>query len=261
MKVVWGDEYGSACCQLGTLGGGNHFIEIQKDTQDNVWAMIHCGSRNLGYKVAKYYNEVAQQLNGAFYTNTPKDLAFLPSCVVEFENYLIEHHYCLMFAKANRMAILCKTIEALERVLPSYKFETRDTWSNFYDVHHNYIERMGNNVYLHRKGATSAKEGQIGLIPGSQGTKSYLVEGLGNKDSFCSCSHGAGRTMSRTQAKKELDLQKEIESMGDIIHSIHTEKDLDEAPSAYKDIDEVMRNQSNLVKIKETLKPLAVIKG
>jgi len=255
-------EYNSALKQLGTLGGGNHFIEIQKGSDGYIWFMIHSGSRNIGLKVAKHYNELAIELNKQWYSSVPKEheLAFLPLDTKESEWYLREMQFCLDFALSNRKLMA-------ERIKQSFKEIYNDI--NFEDeinIHHNYARmenHFGKNVMIHRKGATSAKEGEKGLIPGSQGTSSYVVIGKGNIESFMSCSHGAGRRMGRKQAERELDLkteQKILEDKG-IIHSIRGVKDLDEASGAYKSIDVVMSEQSDLVDVVVKLEPLAVIKG
>ncbi len=255
-------EFDNATKQIGTLGGGNHFIEIQQDTNKFIWIMIHSGSRNLGYKVAKYYNDVAKGLNQKWLSAVPVkwDLAFLPAYSDEGQNYLNEMDYCVRFAKVNRELMMSKIIDIFYNELGVNKLEIE------IDIAHNYARmenHFENNVWIHRKGATSARAGEIGIIPGSQGTKSYIVKGLGNPESFTSCSHGAGRVMSRSKAIKELDLEKEIEMLSKkgIIHSIRHQKDLDESPSAYKNIETVMANQKDLVEIVEELTPLAVIKG
>jgi len=256
-------EYNSALKQLGTLGGGNHFIEIQQDTEGFVWIMVHSGSRNLGKKVADHYNRIAVKLNEQWFSRVEKkqELAFLPIDTAEARAYMIEMQFCVDFALASRNLMMDRIFESFEGVLG--RLEIGGTLIN---IAHNYARwenHFGHNVIVHRKGATSAKVGEIGLIPGSMGTRSYVVEGLGNPESFMSCSHGAGRKMGRGQATRELNLEKEIwdlEEQG-IIHGLRNVSDLDEAPGAYKNIETVMENQSDLVKIIHELKPLAVIKG
>ena len=256
-------EYDAALKQLGTLGGGNHFLEIQKDTNDNIWIMIHSGSRNIGKKVADYYNKLAIQMNSRWHSSVPKEweLAFLPIDSQEAKDYMAEMQYCVDFALANRKLMLDRALQAMWQVKGlSYREE------DFINIAHNYAaweNHFGKNVIVHRKGATLARGGTIGIIPGSQGSKSYIVKGKGNKDSFESCSHGAGRKLGRSQACKTLDLaaeQKKLDDQG-IIHGLRNIKNLDEASGAYKDIDVVMKNQEDLVEIVETLQPLAVIKG
>ena len=261
-RFIFHQEYESALKQLGTLGGGNHFIEIQKGNDGHIWIMIHSGSRNIGYKVAKYYNDLAVKINERQYSKVEKsqELAFLLIDTQIAQDYLIDMQYCVEFALANRKLMMDNVKDIFTKIAPGISFKP------MINIAHNYAKwehHFKQDVIVHRKGATSAKLGEIGIIPGSQGTKSYIVEGLGNPESFNSCSHGAGRRMGRKQAQKELNLVEEIGRMNiqGIVHSIQSEKDLDEAPEAYKDIDAVMENQKDLVKILVELKPLAVIKG
>jgi tRNA-splicing ligase RtcB len=250
-------HYQNARKSLGTLGGGNHFIEIQKGDDGFIWVMIHSGSRNLGKQVADHYNKVAVDMNEKYHSSVTKDLqlAFLPFDSKEGRLYLQEMQYCVDFALANRkmmMAIVCDILNC-------------DS-DNMINIAHNYAvmeNHFNTNVMIHRKGATLAREGTIGIIPGSQGTSSYIVEGKGNPMSFNSCSHGAGRTMGRKQAQRELSLDDEVKRLDDmgVLHSIRGVKDLDEAAGAYKDIDTVMANQADLIEIKVKLTPIAVIKG
>jgi len=252
---------GTALKSLGTLGGGNHFIEIQKGDDGHIWIMIHSGSRNLGFQVAKYYNDIAKELNKNWYSSVdPKDdLAFLPLNTKEAKAYIREMNYCVEYALANRKLMM-------DRVITVFKSNVDMSNENMINIAHNYAtmeNHFGADVMVHRKGATLAREGTTGIIPSSQGAKSYIVKGKGNPESFNSCSHGAGRRMGRKQAERELDLdaeQKHLEDMG-VIHSVRGRGDLDEAPSAYKDIDVVMENQKDLVDILVELTPLGVIKG
>jgi tRNA-splicing ligase RtcB len=254
------DEFNNARTQIGTLGGGNHFIEIQKGSDGFIYAMIHSGSRNLGLKVAKHYNELAKELNGMWHTSVPSkaDLAFLPEGTEEACQYLDEMLYCLEFAKANRKLMAW----FIESAFLEHGFNKIDE----HDIHHNYVAKenhFGENVWVHRKGATRAYENEIGIIPGSQGTSSYIVKGKGNILSFKSCSHGSGRKMSRGKAIANLDLKYEQERLDKkgILHSIRSKNDLDEAAGSYKDIDKVMSEQSDLVDIVVKLEPMGVIKG
>jgi len=255
-EFISSKEYESARKQMGTLGGGNHFIEIQYDQDNIIWFMIHSGSRNIGLKVAKHYNDLAIELNSKYHSivKKEKDLAFLPIDSEEAKDYLSEMEYCLEFAKLNRQYMADIIKEKMGEAVEEY------------DVHHNYVTKekhFGREVWVHRKGATSAKEGEIGIIPGSQGTSSYIVKGKGNYLSFNSCSHGAGRKIGRREAQRQLNLEEEKKKLDDqgIMHSIRNEKDLDEASGAYKDIQEVMKNQEDLVEIVTELKPIAVVKG
>lgn len=254
--------------QCGTLGGGNHFFEICQDQNNDAWIMLHSGSRNIGKTLAEMHIEKAKGLMKDFFiTQYHKDLAFLPENTNEYDLYIKDLFWAQKFAFLNRetMAKL-----ALEQV---YRHLFKDEWSSklnedsskFLKVncHHNYVNRehhFGKNVLITRKGAISAKAGELGIIPGSMGTRSYIVEGLGNPDSFHSCSHGAGRKMSRTKAREmfnEEDLKKQTEGV-----ECRKDKNLvDEIPGAYKDIDVVMENQKDLVKPIFQLKQILCIKG
>ena len=255
-------QYVSATKQVGTLGGGNHFLELQKDTDGTLWIMIHSGSRNLGAQVGSYYNEKAKVLNKRWFSNINPDIdmAFLPMQSDEAHAYWDEMNYCIEFALCNRRLMMERICQTIGEVYPDAQFEPMINIAHNYAVWENHFDE---NCIVHRKGATRARVGEIGIIPGSQGTKSYIVEGLGNTDSFQSCSHGAGRAMSRTEAVRSLSLEDEVaklEAQG-IVHAIRSKKDLEEAAGAYKDIDEVMANQTDLVKIVTELSPIAVIKG
>lgn len=258
---VVGARWVAAALQLGTLGGGNHFIEIQKDENDNLWFMIHSGSRNLGKKVADFYNELAMDLNKDYYSSVPAahQLAFLPERSDEAKHYICEMNACLAFAQLNR-EVMASLVEAVFFEVVFARV------ARTINIHHNYaaLERhFGRNVWVHRKGATSAKDGELGIIPGSQGTASYIVRGKGARDSFTSCSHGAGRKMGRKEAQRSLNLadeQAKLAAAG-VVHSVRNVSDLDEAPGAYKDIETVMMEQEDLVEIVHTLRPIAVIKG
>lgn len=259
--IICKQEKKSASHQLGTLGGGNHFIEIQKGNDGYIWFMIHSGSRNLGYKVAKFYNEIAKELNLQYKQEelVKNDLAFLPSKSNEFDLYLTEMQLCLDFAFANRKLMS----EIIKKEF--YQIFNNIEFLNEINIHHNYValeNHYGINVWVHRKGATLARENTIGIIPGSQGSCSYIVQGLGNEASLCSCSHGAGRKMSRNKAIETLSLETEKKLMDEkgILHGIRGKNNLDEAPGAYKNIDVVMKEQKDLVAILVKLEPLAVIK-
>lgn len=254
-------EFDSARKQLGSLGGGNHFIEIQKDSEGYIWIMIHSGSRNLGKKVCDHYNKVAKDLNEQWFSSVPRewDLAFLPLDTDEGIAYMNEMQYCVDFALANRELMM-------DNICDIFKNETDCMFGQRINIAHNYANiehHFGKNVVVHRKGATSARNGEIGIIPGSQGTASYIVSGKGNPDSFMSCSHGAGRSMGRKEAQKNLNLVDEVRKLDEqgIIHGIRNVEDLDEASGAYKSIDVVMEEQMDLVDIVVKLSPVAVIKG
>lgn len=255
-------EYVNARMQLGTLGGGNHFIELQQADDESIWLMIHSGSRNIGHQVASHYNRLALAWNKEHGAIVPAkwQLDYLPADSDAGQRYLQEMDYCVRFAAANRLAMLEKVSQILQDFEPAVSFAAP------LDVAHNYAAletHFHKQVFVHRKGATRAAAGQPGIIPGSQGSTSYIVEGLGNRESFSSCSHGAGRKLGRKQAQRKLDLHDEIRHLEqqNILHSLRHKKDLDEAAGAYKDISKVMDNQRDLVQIKTTLKPLAVVKG
>jgi tRNA-splicing ligase RtcB len=228
--------------------------------------MIHSGSRNIGYQVANHYNRLAVAYNKQLGPKHPAQipanwqLDYLPILSEVGQCYLKEMNYCVQFAAANRWAMMQRVSEILLDFEPSVSF------SPAFDVAHNYASReyhFGKEVWVHRKGATRAAAGETGIIPGSQGSSSYIVRGRGNKESFCSSSHGAGRRLGRKQAQRQLDLKDEIrhlEQQG-ILHAIRHKRDLDEAAGAYKDIAKVMGNQRDLVEVITILKPLAVVKG
>ncbi|MBN1386887.1 MAG: RtcB family protein [Bacteroidales bacterium] len=246
--------------QLGTLGSGNHFMEIQHGSDGYVWLMLHSGSRNFGLQIANEYHKKARKLCEMWNASLPdRDLAFLPVETREAKDYLDAMNFALDFARASRFTMIEAMKASLQEAAGNVDF------GETINVHHNYAvweRHYDHEVIVHRKGAISAKEGQIGIIPGSQGMKSYIVRGKGNPESFMSCSHGAGRRMGRRQAMRELNLEEEKKRLDDkgIIHAIRTQKDLDEASGAYKDIDTVMENQRDLVDIVIELSPLAVIK-
>jgi tRNA-splicing ligase RtcB (3'-phosphate/5'-hydroxy nucleic acid ligase) len=256
------DHYDSAIHSLGTLGGGNHFIELQKDDSDSVYVMIHSGSRNLGKQICDHYNKLAKDLNNLYISQIPSnwDLAFLPVDSKEGELYIREMEYAVEFAKRNREYMMINVLKSMNSVLSGIEIDP----SRILDVAHNYARlegHFGSNVWVHRKGATSAREGELGVIPGSQGSNSYIVRGKGNKDSFMSCSHGAGRAMGRKEAIRTLKMDDELKRLEGIVHTVRSKKQLDESIGSYKDIKEVMSAQSDLVDTVTELKPLACLKG
>lgn len=255
-------EFAKARRQVGTLGGGNHFIELQQGSDGYVWIMIHSGSRNIGLQVAEHYHKLAMARTEARKEKgaVPKDLSFFRADDPLYHAYLAEMRFCIAFALANRKLMMQRVQEAVAAVAGDISF------SGFINKPHNFADtetHYGEEVLVHRKGATRAREGEPGMIPGSQGSPSYIVRGKGNPLSFASCSHGAGRVMSRNAARRKLDLkaeQQKLEKMG-VLHAVRGKRDLDEAPSSYKNIRQVMANQQDLVEIVTELKPLAVIKG
>ena len=262
LPVVAG-EFDSARRQVGTLGGGNHFIEIQQGSDHRIWLMVHSGSRNLGYKVAGFYNNLAIKLAKAGGKNAvPKEwqLAALPLASAEGQQYLREMAYCVAFARANRSEMMARIREVVAELTGCSEFEAA------LDVAHNYVvpeTHFFHQVWVHRKGATRAFAGELGIIPGSQGSQSYIVRGLGEAQSFMSCSHGAGRVLGRKEAQRVLNLQEEIGKLNarHVLHSIRNRSDLEEAPGAYKDIGLVIANQRDLIEVVVELQPLAVLKG
>lgn len=260
---VVAEEFASARCQLGTLGGGNHFIEIQHGNDNRIWLMVHSGSRNLGYKVAAHYNKLAMQRaadQGKDAIPKAWQLAILPVRERLGQRYLAEMEYCVAFARANRAAMMAVLTEIVAEVSGCASFAAP------LDVAHNYAareEHFGRQVWVHRKGATRAFAGELGIVPGSQGSSSYIVRGLGNVQSFMSCSHGAGRVLGRKEAQRRLDLKAEIKKLDaqKVLHSLRHRADLEEAPGAYKDINRVMANQRDLIEVVVELRPLAVLKG
>jgi tRNA-splicing ligase RtcB len=251
-------ELKSAKKQLGTLGSGNHFIEVQQGSDDHIWVMIHSGSRNFGLKTAEFFHKRALALLNKSSIDLPdRDLAFLPIESRDGKDYFAAMQYCCEFALANRALMMDRISEVLGDVTGAAIIER-------INIHHNYAafeEHYGKEVLIHRKGATKATEDTVGIIPGSMGTSSYIVKGLGNPESFQSCSHGAGRRMGRREAQRKLSLTHEQDKLKGIVHGLHSTRNLDEAPGAYKDIDQVMENQKDLVEITVKLKPLGSIKG
>ena len=256
-------EAKKATQQVGTLGGGNHFIELQADNGGGFYVTIHSGSRNVGFRVADHYNRIAKALNGRWHVAVPADwdLAFLPTASDEGAAYVAEMTACVEFARLNRAAMMDSVLLALSEAwnIDLVEVDRLDVAHNSASMeHHN-----GRDVMVHRKGATRARDGERGIIPGSQGTHSYRVAGKGNLLSWQSCSHGAGRRMGRKQAERTLDLadeQRKLDEAG-VLHAVRGKGDLDEAPGAYKSIEEVMANQTDLVDIVTALRPLAVLKG
>ena len=247
--------------QLGSLGGGNHFIEVCIDTENKVWLMLHSGSRNIGNKLAQCHIDTAKDLAKLVDLKLPdRDLAYFVAGTPEFKAYWRDLQWAQNYARTNRDVMMSRFIRIMEQHLNGGKKMKPLLAIN---CHHNYAEKevhFGEEVYVTRKGALRAQAQDYGIIPGSMGTKSYIVKGKGNAQSFCSCSHGAGRIMSRSMAKNTYTLDDLIaQTMG-----VECRKDpelLDEIPAAYKSIDKVMANQADLVEVVATLKQLVCIKG
>ena len=245
---------------LGTLGTGNHFVEVCLDTSGQVWVMLHSGSRGIGNAIGSHFIELAKKDMQKLINNLPdKDLAYFSEGTEHFNDYVFALNWAQKFARINREVMMAHTIEAMRKVILK-PFEAEVEAIN---CHHNYVcreEHYGSNVFITRKGAVRARKGDMGIIPGSMGAKSFIVRGLGNTESFCSCSHGAGRIMSRTKAKKTVSLEEHIEAT----KGVECRKDsdvVDETPSAYKDIEKVMEAQKDLVEIVYTLKQVLCVKG
>ncbi|GAB2197106.1 RtcB family protein [Sessilibacter sp. MAH3] len=245
---------------LGTLGTGNHFIEMCLDEHQSVWFMLHSGSRGVGNRIGTHFIEVAKKEMERWMIQLPdRDLAYLPEGSEHFDHYVEAVEWAQNFAKINRQVMMQRVINASRSVL-NFNFEANIEAVN---CHHNYVSRENHydkNVLVTRKGAVRARKGEMGIIPGSMGAKSFIVRGLGNEESFCSCSHGAGRVMSRTQAKKVVSLEEHKKAT----ENVECRKDasvIDETPSAYKPIEKVMEAQKDLVEIVYTLKQVVCVKG
>ena len=245
---------------LGTLGTGNHFIELCLDTEQQVWVMLHSGSRGVGNAIGTFFIELAKQDMRKWFINLPdEDLAYFPEGTDHFDDYVEAVGWAQDFAALNRRMMMTNVIAALRREIPK-PFEAELEAIN---CHHNYVRRenhFGQNVFVTRKGAVRAAKGVMGIIPGSMGAKSFIVRGLGNREAFDSCSHGAGRVMSRTRAKKLVSLDEHIADTAGVACR-KDESVLDETPRAYKPIEAVMAAQADLVEIVHTLKQVVCVKG
>ncbi len=245
--------------QMGTLGGGNHFIEVCLDEANRVWVMLHSGSRGIGNAIGTYFIALAKQDAERHQMQLPdRDLAYFSEGAQHFDDYVGAVGWAQDYARANRAEMMDLVLEALRRHLPAFNVTTEAV-----NCHHNYVARethYGESVWVTRKGAIRAREGDLGIIPGSMGARSYIVRGRGNAEALQSCAHGAGRRMSRTQAKKQFSVVDLAEQTTGVV----CRKDqgvLDEIPDAYKDIDAVMANQSDLVEVLHTLKQVLCVKG
>lgn len=245
---------------LGTLGTGNHFIELCLDTEARVWVMLHSGSRGVGNAIGTFFIELARQDMRKWFINLPdKDLAYFAEGTEHFDDYVEAVNWAQDFAALNRRMMMTNVIRALHGQIT----KPFDAELEAVNCHHNYVTRenhFGENILVTRKGAVRAAKGTLGIIPGSMGAKSFIVRGLGNAESFHSCSHGAGRVMSRTQAKKEVTLEEHVADTA----GVECRKDIgviDETPRAYKPIEKVMAAQADLVEIVHTLKQVVCVKG
>jgi tRNA-splicing ligase RtcB len=246
--------------QLGTLGGGNHFVELCIDENQDVWVMLHSGSRGVGNVIGSHYIEAAKEAMSKYFIHLPdQDLAYLPEGTKDFDDYVKAVQWAQDYAMENRKQMMLRVIDALRIEIP-VEFQITQEAIN---CHHNYVEKenhFGRNLWVTRKGAIRAREGDLGIIPGSMGAKSFIVRGKGNAESYCSCSHGAGRKMSRSKAKEHFTVADLIAQTAGV-ECLKTEAVLDEIPGAYKDIEQVMANQTELVEVLHTLKQVMCIKG
>jgi tRNA-splicing ligase RtcB len=247
--------------QLGTLGGGNHFIEVCLDESDAVWVMLHSGSRGTGNLIGSYFIEQARQELGRRvlgYHVPDKDLAFFMEGEPLFDDYVEAVSWAQDYARANREAMMARVLAEMRHRLPKFQLAAMAV-----NCHHNYVQKEthgGQDLLVTRKGAVSARAGELGIIPGSMGTQSYIVRGKGNADSFHSCSHGAGRVMSRSAARQQITLAQHREATA----HVECRKDaavIDESPAAYKSIDAVMAAQTDLVEVVHTLRQVLCVKG
>lgn len=253
-------DRGAHITQLGTLGGGNHFIEVCLDEHDSVWFMLHSGSRGVGNRIGSHFIELAKEDMRRHFINLPdRDLAYLSEGTQHFEDYVAAVHWAQDYSKTNRDLMMQALIRAVgaKGLLPTF-----DATLEVVNCHHNYVaieHHYGENVFVTRKGAVRARKGELGIIPGSMGARSYIVRGLGNPESFNSCSHGAGRVMSRTEAKRRFSVDDHIAAT----QGIECRKDadvIDETPAAYKSIDAVMQAQRDLVEPIYTLRQVVCVK-
>lgn len=245
---------------LGTLGTGNHFVEVCLDQDQSVWIMLHSGSRGVGNQIGQYFIELAKKDMERFYVNlSDRDLSYFPEGTDHFDDYVEAVDWAQRFAMTNRQIMMQHAVDAMRQVITK-PFEAHLEAVN---CHHNYVARerhFGENVLVTRKGAVRAAEGVMGIIPGSMGAKSFIVRGKGHADSFCSCSHGAGRKMSRTEARKRFSVEDHVRATA----AVECRKDadvIDETPMAYKDIDAVMAAQADLVEVVHTLRQVVCVKG
>ena len=245
--------------QLGTLGSGNHFIELCLDESSNVWVVLHSGSRGIGNHIGRCFIDRAKKVMERYFITLPDaDLAYFAEGTQEFDEYVSAVHWAQEYALENRRLMMDTVLRAM-----THRIKPFQVTQEAINCHHNYVEiesHFGKNVYVTRKGAIRAREGDLGVIPGSMGARSYIVRGKGNADSYHSCSHGAGRRMSRSAARKSFTVE-QLAAQTEGVECRKDESVLDEIPGAYKDIDEVMANQADLVEVLHTLKQVLCVKG
>jgi tRNA-splicing ligase RtcB len=252
---------GNHANHLGTLGTGNHFIEVCLDESENVWFMLHSGSRGVGNRIGSYFIELARRDMQRYFINLPDvDLAYFPEGTEHFKEYMEAVGWAQDYAQWNRHLMMEQTVRAVRELNETPQFSAELKAIN---CHHNYVaweSHYGENVLVTRKGAVRAREGDLGIIPGSMGARSYIVKGKGNAESFSSCSHGAGRAMSRAEARKRFTVEDHIEMTKDVECRKDSEV-IDETPAAYKPIDAVMTAQADLVEVIHTLRQVVCVKG
>ncbi len=251
--------HAKAASQMGSLGSGNHFIEMCIDENQDVWIMLHSGSRGIGNMIGTHYIAKAKRQMEQFFITLPDDnLAYFPEDTEDFDDYMAAVGWAQNYALENRRRMMIQVIEAMRSMMPEFTITQEAI-----NCHHNYVEKehhFGRNMWVTRKGAIRARDGDLGIIPGSMGQRSYIVRGKGDVQSYCSCSHGAGRVMSRAEAKRRFSLSDLIAQT----QGVECRKDegvIDEIPASYKDIDQVMANQTDLVEVMHTLKQVLCIKG
>jgi tRNA-splicing ligase RtcB (3'-phosphate/5'-hydroxy nucleic acid ligase) len=246
--------------QFGSLGGGNHFLELQKDLEERLWVMLHSGSRYLGVQVRDCYVERAADQPGIDKRLCAR-IPYLPADSSLASDYLDDMRLVVEFARASRREMMHRALEAIQEIRRD--LDVDQAMAGLSDINHNYVDReehLGESLFVHRKGAIRVGLGEIGFVPGSMGTSSYVIEGRGNEFAFCSCAHGGGRTMSRAEASRRVTRRDYEQSLQNVVCA-HSEVLLDEAPGAYKDIRVVMRGQSDLVKTVFELHPVLSVKG
>lgn len=256
----WNKFLEKSASQLGTLGSGNHFIEVCIDEHQDVWIMLHSGSRGIGNMIGKHYIEKAKLDMEKFFISLPdSDLAYFPEGTKNFEHYMEAVGWAQNYALENRRIMMKQVIAAMQLMIPVPFTITQEA----INCHHNYVEKehhFGRNMWVTRKGAIRARAGDLGIIPGSMGQRSYIVKGKGDLQSYCSCSHGAGRVMSRAEAKRRFSIT-DLIAQTEGVECRKDEAVIDEIPASYKNIDEVMANQTDLVEVVHTLKQVLCIKG
>ena len=259
-KGNWDKFHEKVASQLGSLGSGNHFIEICIDENQDVWIMLHSGSRGIGNMIGSHYIEVAKREMEKFYITLPDDnLAYFPEGTENFDDYMAAVGWAQNYALENRKVMMQEVLEAMKQSIAKPFTITQEA----INCHHNYVEKenhFGRNMWVTRKGAIRARAGDLGIIPGSMGQRSYIVRGKGDLQSYCSCSHGAGRVMSRAEAKRRFSIT-DLIAQTEGVECRKDEGVIDEIPASYKDIDQVMANQTDLVEVVHQLKQVLCIKG